>query len=301
MTPMSVSLGLDSMVWGLELSGKFTIRSAYLLLTDLQEETSDPQWKGVWNWQGTNKIHHFLWLASHNRLLTNEECGRRHLTNQVLCSFCSIHTESCIHILRDCHFARQVWRKIMPQIITGEELIKDWRSWLDTHIRHREDSHSLTFGVGIWLMWRDRNKHLFEQDTETYVEVAHWCDYWVALITSSWKTGQLGREVLNTTRQTQLIGWRLSDEGCFTLRTDGSLRSPTKLAGAGGVIRTWEVNLSHIYREANNATDYLANFGHSFTYGLHIFDSPDRDLSHWLHYNFIGVSLPRIVRIYNNN
>ncbi|CAN0858152.1 Putative ribonuclease H protein At1g65750 [Linum grandiflorum] len=66
-------------------------------------------------------------------------------------------------------------------------------------------------------------------------------------------------------------------------------------------IRQWEVNLSHIYREANNATDYLANFGHSFTYGLHIFDSPDRDLSHWLHYNFIGVSLPRIVRIYNNN
>ncbi|CAN0826840.1 Putative ribonuclease H protein At1g65750, partial [Linum grandiflorum] len=31
--------------------------------------------------------------------------------------------------------------------------------------------------------------------------------------------------------------------------------------------REWEVHLSHIYRETNNVADYLANLGHSFTYG----------------------------------
>ncbi|CAN0899238.1 hypothetical protein LINGRAHAP2_LOCUS20161 [Linum grandiflorum] len=41
MTPPYASLGLNSMVWGLEPSRKFTIRSTYLLLTDLQEETPD--------------------------------------------------------------------------------------------------------------------------------------------------------------------------------------------------------------------------------------------------------------------
>ncbi|CAN0917038.1 Putative ribonuclease H protein At1g65750 [Linum grandiflorum] len=332
MTPPAPNLGSDSMVWGLEPSGKFSIRTAYLLLKDLQEETSDHRWKGIWRWQGPNKIRHFLWLASHNRLLTNEERGRRHLTNQVLCSFCSTRTESCIHILRDCCFARQVWHKILPQVITGEELSKDWSTWLDTHIRNRDASHSITF--------------------------------WV--------------EVLSSTRQTQLIGWRPGDEGCFTLSTDGSLRLPTKVAAAGGVIRTdsgcfvkafsanlgscsitraemraivdglqlawtlgirrirvqsdsiaaiailakdfelehqhaalvlqfkelcsrhWEVHLSHSYREANYAADYLANLGHSFLYGMHIFDSPDRDLSHWLHYDLIGVSVPRLVRFTHN-
>ncbi|CAN0826774.1 Putative ribonuclease H protein At1g65750, partial [Linum grandiflorum] len=97
---------------------------------------------------------------------------------------------------------------------------------------------SLTFGVGVWLLWRARNKCLFEQDTDTATEVAHRCDYWVALIISSWKTGQLGREVCSLTRQTQLIGWRPSDECCFTLSTDGSLRSTTRIAAAGSVIRT---------------------------------------------------------------
>ncbi|CAN0923510.1 Putative ribonuclease H protein At1g65750, partial [Linum grandiflorum] len=180
----------------------------------------------------------FFWLASHNRLLTNEERGSRHLTDEVLCSLCSTHIESCIHILRDCHFVRQVWRMIMPQVISGQELSKDWSTWLDTHIRHREENHSLSFGVAVWLLWRARNKRLFEQDTTTYMEVAHRCDYWVALITSNWKTGQLGREVRNSTRQTELIGWRSSDDGWFTLNTDGSLGSPIKLAVAGGVIRT---------------------------------------------------------------
>ncbi|CAN0870119.1 Putative ribonuclease H protein At1g65750 [Linum grandiflorum] len=65
--------------------------------------------------------------------------------------------------------------------------------------------------------------------------------------------------------------------------------------------RQWEVNLSHIYREANNAADYLANFGHSLNYGLHIFDTPDRDLSHWIYYDLVGVSLPRLVRTSNIN
>ncbi|CAN0916878.1 Putative ribonuclease H protein At1g65750, partial [Linum grandiflorum] len=82
------------------------------------------------------------------------------------------------------------------------------------------------------------NNRLFEQDTESPVEVAHRYDYWVALIFSSWKTGQLGREVQSSTRQAQLIGWRSSGEGWFTLSTDGSFRSPSKAAAAGGVIRT---------------------------------------------------------------
>ncbi|CAN0916842.1 Putative ribonuclease H protein At1g65750 [Linum grandiflorum] len=355
MTPPAANLGSDSLVWGLEPSGKFTIRSAYLLLKDLQEETADLRWKRIWRWQGPNKIRHFLWLASHNRLLTNEERGRRHLTNQVICSFCSSHTESCIHVLRDCWFAKQVWQKIMPQAITEEELSKDWSTWLDTHIRNRDESYSLTFGVGAWLLWRARNKRLFEQDTESPVEVAHRCDYWVALISSSWKTGQLGREAPSLGGQTQLIGVAAAgglirdDSGRFVKAFAANLGSCSitraemraivdglKLAWTLGIrrirvqsdsrtaiaifanasdldhqhaalvmqfkelcSRQWEVHLSHIYREANYAADYLANLGHSFIYGLHFLDLPDRGLSHWLHYDLIGVSLPRLVRVSN--
>ncbi|CAN0924379.1 hypothetical protein LINGRAHAP2_LOCUS34155 [Linum grandiflorum] len=42
----------------------------------------------------------------------------------------------------------------------------------------------------------------------------------------------------------------------------------------------WEIHLSPIYGEVNYATDYLANFDHSFTYRLHFFNSPHRNLFH---------------------
>ncbi|CAN0918206.1 hypothetical protein LINGRAHAP2_LOCUS30737 [Linum grandiflorum] len=46
------------------------------------------------------------------------------------------------------------------------------------------------------------------------------------------------------------------------------------------VAATWEVNLSHIYRETNNTMNYLGNLGHSLNYGLYIFDTLDRDMFH---------------------
>ncbi|CAN0884227.1 hypothetical protein LINGRAHAP2_LOCUS14778, partial [Linum grandiflorum] len=97
--------------------------------------------------------------------------------------------------------------------------------------------HSLIFGVGVLLLWRARNKRGFEQHKETFLDVAYRCDYWVAFINWNWKTGQLGGEFLNSTRQTQMIRWRPGDEGWFTLSTDGSLRSPQREAAAVGVIR----------------------------------------------------------------
>ncbi|CAN0892936.1 Putative ribonuclease H protein At1g65750 [Linum grandiflorum] len=150
MTPPIAQMGANSIVWGLEPSGKFTIRSSYLLLKDLHEETSVLHWKEVWRWQGPNKIRHLLWLASHKRVLTNKERGHRHLTNQVLCSLCSSSLESCIHVLRDCIFARNFWGRVLPQVIAENELSKDLRTWLDEHVRN--STHSRVFGVGVWLL-----------------------------------------------------------------------------------------------------------------------------------------------------
>ncbi|CAN1177375.1 hypothetical protein LINPERHAP2_LOCUS33067 [Linum perenne] len=53
--------------------------------------------------------------------------------------------------------------------------------------------------------------------------------------------------------------------------------------------------MSYIYREANCAADYLANFGHSFGVGMYLFDVPNPLLAHWLRYDLIGVALPRAI------
>ncbi|CAN1179089.1 Putative ribonuclease H protein At1g65750 [Linum perenne] len=54
----------------------------------------------------------------------------------------------------------------------------------------------------------------------------------------------------------------------------------------------------HIYREANFAADYMANLGHDFNLGTHVFMYPDAKLLYWLRYDLMGVSTPRLI---NNN
>ncbi|CAN1276616.1 Putative ribonuclease H protein At1g65750, partial [Linum perenne] len=174
-------------------------------------------------------------------------------------------------------------------------------------------------------------------------------------------------------RQTLLIGWRLGDEGWYTLNTDGTFLPTSSSAAVGRVIRDdqgrfvlafasnlgscsivraemraildgmvlawergirklriqtesasavqlltdmrgllhqhsslvnlfqefnsrpWEVSIEHIFREANNAADFLANSGHQLDLGTTVFYLPCPTLLNWLRYDLLGVCLPRMV------
>ncbi|CAN1167006.1 Putative ribonuclease H protein At1g65750 [Linum perenne] len=373
MTPPRNNIGQDSFIWGLEPNGKFSISSAYQLLTVLSPDSRDPTWVGVWRWPGPNRIKHFLWLATHKRLLTNEERSRRHLTNQVVCPRCSLRTESISHVLLECQFALQVWDKTLPLALTERRRHNSFDSWWCDMLKNT--SSNVKFGVTAWLIWKARNKFIFEDLRQSHSAVAEQCEFWTNLVLSSWKTNQLGREAPGLARQTQLIAWRPGDGGWCTLNTDGSRIGSTGATSIGGLIRNekgefvrafcgnigdcsitraelraiveglklawslglrrivvqtdsraavtilqrgvgmqhqhealvadfvdlssrdWEVQLTHVYREANCAADHLANLGHSFDIGMYLFDFPDVSLAHWLRYDLIGVALPRVISI----
>ncbi|CAN1217543.1 hypothetical protein LINPERPRIM_LOCUS1051 [Linum perenne] len=51
----------------------------------------------------------------------------------------------------------------------------------------------------------------------------------------------------------------------------------------------------HIFREANNAADYLAKLGHDLALGTHVFLYPDSNLLYWLSFDLVGSCLPRFI------
>ncbi|CAN1726094.1 Putative ribonuclease H protein At1g65750 [Linum perenne] len=59
--------------------------------------------------------------------------------------------------------------------------------------------------------------------------------------------------------------------------------------------RHWDVKLTHVFREANQAADYMANLGHSFDFGFQFFHIPDSSLCNWLRYDLVGVAMPQAV------
>ncbi|CAN1167000.1 Putative ribonuclease H protein At1g65750 [Linum perenne] len=101
----------------------------------------------------------------------------------------------------------------------------------------KNTSSNVKFGVTAWLIWKARNKFIFEDLRQSHSAVAEQCEFWTNLVLSSWKTNQLGREAPGLARQTQLIAWRPGDGGWCTLNTDGSRIGSTGATSIGGLIR----------------------------------------------------------------
>ncbi|CAI0378960.1 unnamed protein product [Linum tenue] len=57
----------------------------------------------------------------------------------------------------------------------------------------------------------------------------------------------------------------------------------------------WDVRVSHVYREANFAADFLAAKGHLVDFGTHLFNVYDPELEHWLLHDIMGIPHDRLI------
>ncbi|CAN1792273.1 Putative ribonuclease H protein At1g65750 [Linum perenne] len=61
--------------------------------------------------------------------------------------------------------------------------------------------------------------------------------------------------------------------------------------------RDWMVRIRHTYREGNKGADFLANRGHDFPFGVHLFPLVDCNLAYLLRHDCLGVSSPRYILV----
>lgn len=121
--PLPIStMTCDGMTWRLTASGQFTPASAYKHiqgvsnpLTNFNPSTlsnHNLNWNWIWKLSSAEKIKSFIWLIMHNGIYTNSERKRRHLSDSFTCPGCNQEEETWIHMLRDCDYAREVWKEL---------------------------------------------------------------------------------------------------------------------------------------------------------------------------------------------
>ncbi|CAN1192186.1 Putative ribonuclease H protein At1g65750 [Linum perenne] len=121
----------DELIWGPDPKGKISISSTYEILDAGNTNVESPLWKLVWKWKGLNRVRHFLWLAAHNRQLTNAERRKRPMTNDDFCRLCPSSVEDVLHVLKDCKLAKMFWEGFLaPAKLTSffSGTIQDWLS-----------------------------------------------------------------------------------------------------------------------------------------------------------------------------
>src|SRR4051794_41111561 len=96
----------DALIWQFEEKGVYTTSSLYAIINN--GGVTPIYIPSVWQLHIPPRVHIFLWLLAHKKLMTRDNMKRRHLHKLEDCIFCS-EEESIDHLFFECIVARQIW------------------------------------------------------------------------------------------------------------------------------------------------------------------------------------------------
>lgn len=116
---LSESTEEDEVYWGKEVSGHYSVRSAYRLLQEQKnlwhQDDRNSTWRKTWRVKAPPKILNFMWRALSNCLPTMKMLTHKHVHVSSMCQVCRNGEETVEHILCHCTLAAQCWQRVLPQ------------------------------------------------------------------------------------------------------------------------------------------------------------------------------------------
>jgi len=148
----------DMWIWNDSKTRVYTCKSGYdWLLACNRTWNMTNDWNWVWRIKASAKIQHFVWLCLHEALPVNNVRRRCNLTDNSLCGSCFLTNEDVLHCLRDCHYAREIWKAIpisYTQHFFSTSMTKDWIK------EGLQSQPPQVFMSALWWVWRWRNHRI---------------------------------------------------------------------------------------------------------------------------------------------
>ena len=98
--------GPGNTAWGGTNTTNFTIQRVYESLNN-RDETIEGDWKALWSWKDPHRIQTLMWMAAHERLLTNYRRSKWGVGISATCYGSDKDNETIIYVLRDFPIANQ--------------------------------------------------------------------------------------------------------------------------------------------------------------------------------------------------
>ncbi|KAL8137968.1 hypothetical protein V2J09_003969 [Rumex salicifolius] len=118
--------------------------------TSSYEEDQRWKWKPIWKLQVPKKKRNFMSVVAREKLLTNHERYRRHMS-----------TEDAY-----CSRIKEVWTRLVPTSLRANFFHWWLQVWLQTNLQRKEmlnidHEWVTTFAMTAWWAWKWRNNHIF--------------------------------------------------------------------------------------------------------------------------------------------
>lgn len=95
----------DILRWGHSMKANFTIKEAYNLITQQEQDDLTLLWKQIWQGNWWPKLTHFLWLVGKGHILKWDQLQKRGIQCPPRCCLCKQDQETQEHVLNSCLFA----------------------------------------------------------------------------------------------------------------------------------------------------------------------------------------------------
>lgn len=136
------------------------------------EDAHERGWKRIWNMKGPLRHDMFLWCARHRVLSTMDFLYNRRISSSAQCAVCHGDGKGQVHEIRDCWWARKVWKVFVPTAKWREfSRAYSIRDWIDMNLTKGFGNGFTQIGwryvfceaaYGIWY-WHNKVKHDTQQ------------------------------------------------------------------------------------------------------------------------------------------
>ncbi|KAH9726440.1 reverse transcriptase domain-containing protein [Citrus sinensis] len=200
----------DTWFWLPDSKGLYTVRSYYRMLDSLLPPPSSSAWRKLWQLPVPAKVKNFLWRAMANVIPTSDNLLQRRVEVQTLCPICHSSSESILHILVTCHFAKSCW---ISSVIGFNGTCLTFVQWMEDLFGRCTLNDCSLAGMICWGLWLNRNNKV-------------------------WKSvnGRV-QSVLNVAAHGSVC-WEKPGAGWYKCNVDAALVRPRGLITFGAVIRS---------------------------------------------------------------
>jgi hypothetical protein len=152
-----LSVETDSLIWQYDSSGVYSASSLYAIINF--RGITPIFIPAVWKIVVPPRIHVFLWLIMHNKIMTRDNMKKRKLNKPEDCVFCS-EPESVQHLFFDCFVARNVWQEV--SCFFGKQIGSSIGNIAQFWVADKKHAafNSICAAV-LWSIWKLRNDLIF--------------------------------------------------------------------------------------------------------------------------------------------
>jgi ribonuclease HI len=237
----------DFLAWHKENKGVFTVKSAYHVLKDEQDnrcirqegESSSAggeeklKWPLIWKQKYQPKVMQFVWRLAHNSLPMRRNIARRGMSIDTRCPVCFRLDEDGGHLFFKCKQVKHCWRAMQMEDVrlslvekaSGADVVKEV-------MKFDEQRRAATIYL-LWCWWEARNKANAGERKLSTDEVVHRAQFLAAELFMNQNENENRRQggTHNITR------WQPPPEDILKLNFDGAFLKEQRQGAWGFVIR----------------------------------------------------------------